>query len=157
MSDVQIDSTQVDKLLDTLDNDDIKRDILFNAVKAGGEVLRQNTLSNLAQQPFNSSSMRNGVRVKGDKAYTEATVSIMGDYRLKWFEKGTAARYTKGAKITGVDESSRRYALRRTGKPRYTGRITPHYFFRSARENDGAITDAITLSIDNALRNLGLQ
>jgi len=157
MSDVQIDSTQVDKLLDTLDDDDIKRDILFNAVKAGGEVLRQNTLSNLAQQPFNSSSMRKGVIVEGDKAYSEAKVSIMGDYRLKWFEKGTQARYTKGAKIVGVDESSRRYALKRSGKPRYTGRITPHYFFKSARENEGAITDAITQSIDNALRNLGLQ
>ncbi len=154
---VNIDSAQVDKLLDTLADDNIKRDIMFKAVKAGGEVLKQNTLQNLRSSDFNSSSMEKGVIVKGDKAYTEATVSIMGDYKLKWFEKGTKARYTKGAKITGIDENSRRYALKRTGKPRYTGSIKPHYFFKSARQNESAITEAITQSIDNALRNLGIQ
>lgn len=154
---VNIDSAQVDKLLDTLADDNIRRDIMFKAVKAGGEVLRQNTLQNLRSSNFNSLSMEKGVTVKGEKSYTEATVSIMGDYKLKWFEKGTKARYTKGAKITGIDENSRRYALKRTGKPRYTGSIKPHYFFRNARDNESAITEAITQSIDNALRNLGIQ
>lgn len=156
MSNVEIDSSQVDRLLDTLSDEQVKRDILFNAVKAGGEALRQNTLTNLASSNFNSAPLRKGVTLKGDKAYTEATVSIMGDYRLKWFEKGTQARYTKGSKILGVDENSSRYALKRTGKPRYTGRIKPHYFFKEARENESAITEAITQSIDNALRSLGL-
>lgn len=153
---VNIDTAQVDKLLDTLADDNIRRDIMFKAVKAGGEALKQNTLQNL-RSSFSSSTMEKGVTVKGDKAYTEATVSIMGDYRLRWFEKGTKARYTKGAKITGVDENSTRYALKRSGKPRYTGSIQPHYFFRKARENESAITEAITQSIDNALRNLGIQ
>lgn len=152
-----IDSTQVDRLLDTLGDDDLMRDILFRAVMAGGQKLRQDTLSNLAASNFNSDSMRKGVTVKGDKAYTESKVSIMGDYRLKWFEKGTKERYTKGAKVLGVDKNSTRYALKRSGKPRYTGRIQANYFFRSARENEGAITEAITQSIDNALRNLNLQ
>ena len=154
---VQIDSSQVDRLLDTLADDNVRRNIMFEAVKAGGEVLKQNTLNNLSSSSFNSAPMRKGVVVEGDKAYTEAKVSIMDDYRLKWFEKGTAARYTKGAKIVGIDENSRRYALKRTGKPRYTGSIKPHYFFRNARENDGAITEAITQSIDNALKSLGIQ
>lgn len=154
---VQIDSSQVDKLLDTLADDNVIRDIMFKAVKAGGETLRKNTLQNLRSSSFDSSSMEKGVRVKGDKNYLEAIVSIMGDYRLRWFEKGTAARYTKGAKITGIDENSTRYALKRTGKPRYTGSIKPHYFFRNARDNESAITEAITQSIDNALKNLGIQ
>lgn len=154
---VQIDSSQVDKLLDTLADDNVRRDIMFKAVKAGGETLRKNTLQNLRSSSFDSSSMEKGVRVKGDKNYLEAIVSIMGDYRLRWFEKGTAARYTKGAKITGIDENSKRYALKRTGKPRYTGSIKPHYFFRNARDNESAITEAITQSIDNALKNLGIQ
>lgn len=151
---VVIDTTQLDALLNALDDDNVRRTILFNAVKAGGEVLRKQTISNLSSSGFNSSSMQKGVKMKSDKNYIETTVSIMGDYRLKWFEKGTNARYTKGAKITGVDENSSRYALRRTGKPRYTGSIKPHYFFRQARDNESAINDAITQSIDNALRNL---
>ncbi len=154
MNNEVVDSTQLDALLNALDDDNVRRTILFNAVKAGGEVLRKQTISNLSSSGFNSSSMQKGVKMKSDKNYIETTVSIMGDYRLKWFEKGTNARYTKGAKITGVDENSSRYALRRTGKPRYTGSIKPHYFFRQARDNESAINDAITQSIDNALRNL---
>jgi hypothetical protein len=33
--------------------------------------------------------MESGVRVSGDKDYCEVSVSIMGDFRLKFFEKGT--------------------------------------------------------------------
>ena len=43
----------------------------------------------------------------------------MGDYRVKFFEKGTKERYTKSSKIhrTGI------YLVKRHGKGRYTGRI----------------------------------
>jgi hypothetical protein len=36
-----------------------------------------------------------GIVLKGDKAYCEARVSIMKDFRMKFFEKGTEDRYIK--------------------------------------------------------------
>lgn len=150
---VVIDTTQLDELLNALDNEEVKRKILFDAVKAGAKVLKEQTISNLRKQDFRSSSMEKDISLRNDKDYLESTVKIK--YKARWFEKGTKERKTKGSKITGIDENSRRYALKRTGKPRYTGSIKPHYFFRQARENsDSAIKDAITQSIDNALRNL---
>lgn len=142
MNNEVVDSTQVDNLLDTLDNDEIRRNILFSAVKAGGMVLKKQTIQNLKSSGFKASpEMENGIRVKGDKDYIEATVSIMGEHKLKWFETGTEPRYVKRYK----------------NKARYTGSIKPYYFFRNARSNETAITDAMMQSIDNALRNLNIQ
>ena len=73
--------------------------------------------------------MLKGVKLKADKAYTEISVHIMGDYRLKWFEKGTKPRKTKGHKITGYNRSRRI----RSGKGGNRGSIRPLYFFKDAR------------------------
>nr|DAT69137.1 MAG TPA: hypothetical protein [Caudoviricetes sp.] len=63
---------------------------------------------------WNGKTMESGVRLKADKDYCEVSVSILGDFRLKFFEKGTAQR-----------------RLRRGGANR--GSIRPLYFFREAR------------------------
>ncbi|MBD5252316.1 MAG: hypothetical protein HDS49_04715 [Bacteroides sp.] len=63
---------------------------------------------------WNGKTMESGVRLKADKDYCEVSVSILGDFRLKFFEKGTAQR-----------------SLRRGGANR--GSITPLNFFREAR------------------------
>lgn len=152
---IQVDSSQLDKLLNTLGDAEVRRRIIFDGLKEGAKVLKRNTLQNLRSQPFNSSSMEKDISIRNDKDYLESSVKIK--YKARWFEMGTKERKTKGAKITGIDENSKRYALKRTGKPRATGSIKPHYFFKSARENESAITEAITRSIDNALKNLGIQ
>ena len=156
---VKIDSTQVDNLLDTLDDQEVKNNILFEAVKAGAKVLQQATknyfrqkvgeaathYSRFIQRPF-----EDGIIVKADKSYCEAKVSIMGDHRLKWFEKGTNDRYTKGRKIVGYQ---RNRAIRE-GKGHWTGRMTGQYFFRDARQSTNIIDDAMIQSINNALGKL---
>lgn len=155
---VTIDSTQVDRMLDTLGDENLQKKILYNAVIAGGVKVVENATQNLKSSMGSSAdSMAGGITVKGDKAYTTAKVSIMKDHRLKWFEKGTNDRVTKGRKITGIDESSSRYALKREGKGHYTGKIKPTYFFRRAAQNTTAIDEAMYRSIDNALRNLNIQ
>ena len=161
MSDiVNIDSSQVDVLLNTLDDNEFKRKILFDAVKAGAKVLQQNTkklfrsslgsaathVSRFIGKPFEE-----GVSVKGDKAYLEASVSILNDFRMKFFEKGTRDRSTKGRKITGYVDSRH---LKREGKGHRTGSIRALNFFRTARQDTGSIDAAIAQSINNALRNL---
>lgn len=40
-------------------------------------------------------SLRQGVKASFRKDKNTAKVHIMGDFRLKWFEKGTKKRYTK--------------------------------------------------------------
>ncbi len=156
----KIDSRQVDDVLKALSDDELKRKILFDAIKAGAKVLQQNTQA-LFRQSMGESAIHyskyirkpfeDGVTVKGDKAYIEASVSIMNDFRMKFFEKGTKQRTTKGRKITGYTEKHR---LIREGKGHSTGAIKPLYFFRRARQNETVITDAIEKSIDNALNKL---
>ncbi len=62
--------------------------------------------------------MEKGIKLRVDKAYSEVILHIMGDYRLKWFEKGTKPRYTKGHKVTGYLSNHR---LKRTGKGGFRG------------------------------------
>lgn len=156
----KIDSRQVDDLLNALSDDELKRKILFDGIKAGAKTLQQNTQALFRQSMGESAShyskyirkpFEDGVTVKGDKAYIEASVSIMNDFRMKFFEKGTKQRTTKGRKITGYTE---KHKLIREGKGHNTGAIKPLYFFRRARQNETAIKDAIMQSIDNALNKL---
>lgn len=160
MNDVKIDSAEVDQLLDSLSDTDLLNKILFEAVKAGARVLRESTkrsfrsemggvadhVSRWTNKPFSD-----GVTMSTDKAYNETKVSIMGDHRMKWFEKGTQDRYTNGRKIVGYQ---RNRAIRE-GKGHWTGRIKENKFFRKARSSsETAIDDAITQSINNALEKL---
>lgn len=141
MSNVQVDDTQVQNLFNALDADSTKQ-ILFTALKKGGQKLASQTKTKLkaklgagATSPnrWNGKTMESGVRLKADKDYCEVSVSILGDFRLKFFEKGTVQR-----------------RLRRGGYNR--GAITPLYFFRDARQQD--IGDTINNSITESLRRI---
>lgn len=156
----KIDSRQVDDVLKALSDDELKRKIIYDALKAGAKVLQQNTQALFRQSMGESANhyskyirkpFEDGVTVKGDKAYIEASVSIMNDFRMKFFEKGTKQRTTKGRKITGYTE---KHKLIREGKGHNTGAIKPLYFFKRARQNETGIRYAIEKSIDNALNKL---
>lgn len=160
MSDtVKINSTEVDQLLNSLEDSEQINAIIFNAVKEGAKVLQQQTINYFRsamgsvaehQNKWNGKPFWQGIKMSADKAYNEAKVSIMGDYRLKWFEKGTNQRTTKGRKITGYQ---RNRAIRQ-GKGHNTGAITGKWFFKSAKQNNSMIDEAIATSINNALSKL---
>lgn len=156
---VDINSTQVDQLLNTLGDTATTNKIMFEAIKAGAEVLQENTINRFRGamggvadnfNRWNGKPFWAGVIVSTEKAYLEAKVSIMGDHRMKWFEKGTSQRQTKGRKITGYQ---RNRAIRE-GKGHNTGAISGKWFFKSARQNTNAIDEAITQSINNALASI---
>lgn len=141
MSNVQVDDTSVQNLFNALDADSNK-EILFTALKKGGQKLTSQTKRSLraklgagATSPnrWNGKTMESGVRLKADKDYCEVSVSILGDFRLKFFEKGTAQR-----------------SLRRGGANR--GSITPLNFFREARQQ--GIDETINNSITESLRHI---
>ena len=65
---------------------------------------------------WNGKTLGSGIKSNANREGTEAKVHIMGDFRLKFFEKGTAIRH-----------------LRRNSANR--GRISASYFFRTAKQN----------------------
>lgn len=129
MNNVSIDVSQIKNLFAKLDEHS-RQTILFQALKKGAEVLQENTKTQLFSSSLNSSSMQKGIKLKADKVYNEVSVNIMGDYRLKWFEKGTKPRKTKNKS--------------------YRGQIKPLYFFKRARQSN--IENVIMQSITDSLK-----
>lgn len=153
-----MDSSQVDKLLDSLGNENRNR-IIFNALKEGAKVLKEQTLQEMASKSFksntpnrwNGKTMVQGVNLKADKGISEVMVSIMGDFRLKFFENGTAIRYNKPQKNNYLASHKLK---KESEKGRYTGAIKATHFFRQARENEAPIDEAINKSLDKQLKDL---
>jgi hypothetical protein len=73
----------------------------------------------------------NGITSKVWKRNDGATITIMGDYRLKWFENGTVERTTK--------KTDKRYK-----KPKSTGKMKASHFFSNAiNEKQKTVVDDI--------------
>ena len=150
MSDVTLDTSKVDKLLNNLESAN-RQKIITEALRRGGQVAQQNVKQSLrAKVGSSAQSLEKGIRLKVDKAYSEVTLHIMGDYRLKWFEKGTKPKYTKGHKTDGYLSNHR---LKRTGKGGYRGQMVATHFFREGL-NEQAIGTAITDYLDKELTSL---
>ena len=146
MSNVSINHSAVQNLFQSLDADN-RKPVLLTALKAGGDKLAGNTKMQLrsklgtgATTPnrWNGKTMESGIKYKADKDYCEVSVSIMGDFRLKFFEKGTKIIQTRRTKAN-------------------RGSITALNFFAAARANEGEITDTINNSITESLRRITRQ
>lgn len=140
-----VDSSQVDQLLNQLQPDTIQ-DIIFKAIKKGADTLKAKTISNLRKPSLNK-----GVKVRPNRTANEVSVNIMGDYRLKWFEKGTKERYTRGHRVTGYSDSRH---LRRTGQGGYRGKIVAEHFFQSARADEESFYNSMMASITESLNRI---
>lgn len=109
----QIDSSQTDKLLNTLDNENLRRSIIVAALKEAANVINEKTRENFKASISGASHYSKyirrpfyqGVSTSVDKNLMETKVSIMPDFRMKFFEKQIQERsYKKNNKIhrTGV-------------------------------------------------------
>lgn len=148
MNNVQIEDRQVYSLFDEL-SEEKRKNILMKALKKAAKELQDKTRDNLKQRlgnkatspnKWNGKTLESGIKLKADKDYTEVNVNIMGDFRLKFFEKGTKERYTKKGYYRG------RMGQNKEGSSNYLN------FFRSAREAD--YTDTITNSISQSLNKI---
>lgn len=154
-----VDSSQVDFWLNKMSDETYQRRVLYKAILDGAKVLQENTKASFRKKVGEASThfskevggpFYDGVMLKGDRAYLEARVSIMRDYRMKWFESGTAERI-KGYKIR-EGNYVKRFG---SSSSHSTGRMKPLYFFREARNSSEAqIEQAITQSINNAYTKL---
>lgn len=158
-----IDSSKVDEVFDQLDPESV-RNIIYKSLRAGGKVLQGTTKSYFRNamgasadhySPYIRAPFSEGVRIKGEKAYLEVRVSIMKDFRMKFFETGTKMRKTKGHKITGSYFKGKRKYLEREGEPGNRGQIKALHFFRDARSSAGGqVEAAMRNSIDKSLRKI---
>lgn len=156
---VTLDTRSLANILDNLSEDN-RRLAMLSALRAGGKVLQQNTKESLKKKlgsgatstsERNNKPMEQGVRLIVDKDYNEVIVSIMKDYRLKWFEKGSDQRYLKKDHPKDGDH-------RKTYKKgEYRGSITATNFFGEARQNDSPICDAIVAELANQINKLMKQ
>lgn len=161
---VTIDRKQVDNLFRKLDPEK-RNEAMMNALKSGAAVLAQKTRSNLkkglgsgADTPrpernknyeWKNKPMVQGVTLNARDTYnTTVQVSIMGDPRLKWFEKGVEERF-KGAR-----KSSSKYLLLKNDKLKSTGSIKRINFFEAAKQDDGQITSAIERTLIKEINEL---
>lgn len=170
---IEIEEGDVLKVLNQLTDDYyIKTKVLLTALKKGGEVLKKETeqvmKSKLGDTATKKTTYKNpkknknhpmidGVRVIVDKDYHDVLVSILKEYRLKWFETGTDERYTKG-KITGQAMITKGNGTRlrnvRDNNKLYRGSIKGYYFFRQARNEVTGIDDAVNASLNDSFNKL---
>lgn len=148
MNNVKIDDSKVYDLFDALD-EDARKDILMKALRKAAKELQEGARDSLRQRIgskasspnwWNGKSLDSGIKLRADKDYTEVNVNIMGDFRLKFFEKGTKERYTDKGYYRG------RMGNSKEGSSNYLN------FFKSARDKD--YTDTITSSISQSLNRI---
>lgn len=142
MNNVEIDKSNVDRLLSQLSKE--KTDaILTKALRKGAKVLQDNTKlqlrSKLGQGATSGKrfgkSLESGIKVKAD-GYGEISVHIMGDFRLKFFEKGIPKN-----RITRKTKANR-------------GTIDSLQFFKTARQDERSINNAVFQSISKSLKKI---
>lgn len=163
MNNVIVNKQEVDELLNKLGDDTIRNNLIFKALYSGAKELQRTTqsyfksamgesanhVSKYIRKPFYE-----GVTVSGDKAYLTSIVSIMRDFRMKFFEKGTKERYIKQTGHSDYSRKKKRY-IKNTGKSNYRGVITGKHFFKDAVENTrDRISYGIIKSIDDSLKKL---
>lgn len=126
---VEIDDSEVIRLFSNLTGKEMQR-ARTNAVKSAATILVNATKKNLRRitkeynkpNRWNGKTLQNGIQ-RSTKTEDKETVKvhIMGDFRLKFFEKGTKQRYNKSLGDTTLK------------KRRYTGAMKAKYFFRDAK------------------------
>ena len=139
------------QILDNLSSKDLKKlhkntllnigKILVNQTKKNlrGVTNRSRTTNSVTSKGTKRGSLESGITNKVWKSQQGLTVTILGDYRLKWFQDGTKERITKTGK-------NKRYQ-----KPKSTGAMKASKFFTNAIENkkDDAVKEVEKAFIKN--------
>ena len=124
MNNFEVDTKNVINLFADLNSRQQKRSYR-NALRKAANILSKEARRQLKREigsainhrnNWNNKTLGSGIKVKVKKDGTEAKVHIMGDFRLKFFEKGTKKRYLRKSKS-------------------YRGKMKALYFFKNAKRN----------------------
>lgn len=173
LCDIKIDSHQLQSAMSTLSGKEIRqvyRNSIKKAVRPLAKATEQRYSVLLSRERLNTgkgkksqnivkliSRTRNGIIV--------VKVHIMQDYKAKWFEMGTAKRYTKGHRNVGYYKRNpfgkRRY-IQRAGKPGYRGYIRSSWIFTTEQQKqqrsimegiDRYINEGVTKLINKKIKS----
>lgn len=176
MSEIVIDDSQVQSLFADLTNKEQTK-VLKDTLRKAGNILVRAARKELKSKVKNANkkvslmskaygTLQSGIKnkvIKEDGEYI-SKVHILGDFRLKFFEKGTKDRTTKSRKIVGYQRdfndkwNGRINSLKRSGKGHFTGKIRADkfQFFKPAKEKSesqifGTMNEGLKQSIQKIL------
>lgn len=127
MSDVNVSCESVYAMFDELNQKNRQRVFRSAVTKASGRViretrkeLRKHVKNTRTKNKWNGRTLEWGIKRKVHKKGKGATIHILGDFRLKFFELGTKTRYAKkGYK-----------------KPAHRGAVTGSHFFQTTLQRE---------------------
>ena len=142
MSEVTVNTDQVLAMFDELDfrrRRQVYRATLNTSsnilVRQAKQNLRRTVKTTRNKNKWNGKTLESGIKKRVARDAKSATVSIMGDFRLKFFEMGTKDRNTKGRRVTGSYFKGGRNHKIRVGRGGFRGRIDASRFFTQARQS----------------------
>lgn len=152
-----IDTSQLDKILNNLSEENRQR-AMMKALNEGAKVLKTNTQQNLIKKMGSAATsttshkkrMIDGIGITPQKTEQSVIISIMREFRLKFFEMGTKERYRKVKTVN----SQGKVFVKRGEKGGYTGTIKGLHFFKEARENTSPIEEAIIRTMEEEINKL---
>lgn len=152
MNDVKIEDKGLIESLSKIDDEDEVKAMMLKALSKGASVLQSYTKALYkSYMPTADTKMIKGIKKKVDKAYTEVMVTLMGDYRNKWFEKGTQERHKKSNQIDHY--WGKKAVFKKNGSS--TGRIKGKYFFRDSQNaKDKEIQDTMNKTLEDEMRKI---
>lgn len=169
MINAQINTTEIDNLLKSLE--DSVNDIINEGLKAASEVYLKSVLQSLRKEMGSAADttgiktgwntckypLSSGVNIWKNPQNLEYGVNALRDFRLRFFEGGTAQRTTKGRKITGYQKGTKR-RLERQGKGSNKGRITANHFFtKGINKGENDAMRLLQEAIITAIKNKGID
>ena len=152
MNNVKIEDRELMESLNKIDDEDEIKAMMLKALSKGASVLQSYTKALYkSYMPTADAKMIKGIKKKVDKAYTEVVVTLMGDYRNKWFEKGTKERHKKSSQVDHY--WGKKAVYKKNGSS--TGRIIGKYYFRDAQKSkDKDIQDAMNKTLEDEMRKI---
>lgn len=145
---MSIDTTQVDKLLSTLESE--TTNIINEALKEVSEIYLKAVVQSLRREMGSAADrpsgkykepLSSGVSLWENVSKSEFGVNALKDYRLRFFEGGTNERYAK---------------MKKSGVKAFRGRIKANHFFTKGI-NSQDINSLLETAILKAIRNKGIS
>lgn len=155
---IKIEDRYLDQVFSLLEKG-LKGGMVMNSLKKGAELLQAETRSRLRAKLgagatstlWRKNPMEKGVEIRENPIYQEVGVHIWGDFRLKWFELGTAERWTR-------ENNSKKWLAKTLGKRyrpnAFRGEIRPLRFFEEALGDGSRYMEVINSNLSREIEQL---
>ncbi|MCR8874888.1 hypothetical protein [Phocaeicola barnesiae] len=149
MESVQITENEILKMFQDF-NANMRKKTFRTVLRQSSNILRKQAILNLKHYVSNidrkdkwGNTLRKGIVTKIAKNLKSATVHILANFKLKFFEMGTNVRYNK------------RIHTIKLKKRRYTGSINATHFFTTAKkQTETTVFNSIRTNLEATIRKI---